>query len=292
VLLGLGCGSGGAKSNSPGAAGAAGNATGAAGAAGSATGSGGSAGSAAGGAAGSQPDGSAGAPGGSGTAGGAGTTAGAGMDGGAGTAPDSGPGDAADASDAVGDASSEAEAASPRLVTVAFSGQVVTVATMPLGLDSSARLAPVSGSFTYDLSLIDELPLDPNNGRYQANGTNTFTFTVLGHTVTGSGKARVDVQHLTPATFRFVDGPQGDGITRVMKLDGVDDPSLKLTIAITDNSGAMLTSKALPDPFPTVDIANKMSFNIAHTFALTDTGGTLSMQLATLGESGVDGGAD
>jgi hypothetical protein len=237
--------------------------------------------------------GAGGSAGAGGAGGSAGTTGGTGADGGAGAAPDAGPGDA-DASDVGGtdsDSSFEAEPG-PSLVTVAFTGQVETVAMMPLGLDSSARLAAVSGSFTYDLSLGDNLPLDPNNGRYQGNGTNTFTFTVLGHTVTGSGKARIDTQNLSSDTFRFVDGPQGDGVTRVMKLDGVASPTLALTIAITDTSGKMLTSDALPNPFPMVDIANKVNFDIAHTFSLSDSGGTLLMQLATLAEPSADGGTD
>ena len=83
-------------------------------------------------------------------------------------------------------------------------------------------------------------------------------------------------------TFRFLDGPQADTIVRTMKLDGADAPTLKLFIAITDGAGAMLTSDGLPDPFPTVDIANKNNFNISHTFSLQDSGGTLLMQLDSL----------
>jgi len=37
-----------------------------------------------------------------------------------------------------------------------------------------------------------------------------------------------------------------------------------------------LTSDALPDPFPTIDITAK-----PHTFSLMDAGGTLLMQLTT-----------
>ena len=176
-----------------------------------------------------------------------------------------------------------AEAPAPKLVTVAFTGAVETVAGTPLGFDSTARLAAVSGSFTYDLRLLDDEPTDPLRGKYQRAGTTAFTMTVKGHTITGSGKAIVETENLDPDTFRFLDGPQGDAVVRTMQVDGVAAPALVLFIAITDSSGAMLTSDALPDPFPMINIADRDGgFNISHTFSLTDGGGTLLMQLATL----------
>ena len=80
--------------------------------------------------------------------------------------------------------------AGPMLVTLQFSGTVQTVAGTPLGLDSSARLAPVTGQFAYDLRIVDASPSDPQRGRYLHNGSSIFTFTVAGHTVTGSGLAK------------------------------------------------------------------------------------------------------
>jgi hypothetical protein len=176
----------------------------------------------------------------------------------------------------------DVEAAPPKLVTVAFSGQVITVAGNPLGFDSTVRLEAVSGSFTYDLRLADDLPNDPKRGKFWRGGTTAFTFTVKGHTVTGSGLSIVQTEDLNPDTFRFLDGDQNDTVTRIMKLDGADAPKLKLFLAITDDTGAMLTSDALPDPFPMVDIANDGGFTIAHTFSLMDDGGTMLMKLATL----------
>jgi hypothetical protein len=185
-----------------------------------------------------------------------------------------------------GDATADgdaAEAPAPKLVTVAFTGAVETVAGTPLGFDSTARLAAVSGSFTYDLRLLDDEPTDPLRGKYQRAGTTAFTMTVKGHTITGSGKAIVETENLDPDTFRFLDGPQGDTVVRTMQVDAVDAPALVLSIAITDTSGAMLTSDALPDPFPTINIADADGgFNISHTFSLKDGGGTLLMQLTTL----------
>jgi hypothetical protein len=162
-------------------------------------------------------------------------------------------------------------------VKVGFSGQVVTVASAPLGFDSTVRLEAVSGSFTYDLRMVDQLPADPKRGRYEGFTITAFTFTVKGHTITGSGNAQVQTEDLDPDTFRFLDGPLGDNVPRVMKFDGADAPTLKLGIAITDSSGAMLSSEALPHPFPTLDITTK-----PHTFSLQDGGGTLLMQLDAL----------
>jgi hypothetical protein len=189
---------------------------------------------------------------------------------------------AADVADAVSDAADGAEAAGPRLVTVAFTGKVVTVAGTPLGFDGTVRLEAVSGTFTYDLRLLDDQPSDPKRGKYQRAGTTAFSFTLKGHTVTGSGKAIVQTENLDPDTFRFLDGPQGDTVVRTMLFDGAAAPLLKLGIAITDGDGVMLASDALPDPFPTLDIANKVSFKVTHTFSLMDGNGTLLMQLDTL----------
>jgi hypothetical protein len=181
---------------------------------------------------------------------------------------------------------SEVEAAAPRLVTVAYTGTVETVAGTPLGFDSTVRTEPVSGSFTYDLRLVDDLPSDPKRGNWQRGGTTAFTFTVKGHTVTGSGVALLQTQDLNPDTFRFLDGPQPlDAVTRIMKLDGVAAPDIVLFLSITDTTGAMLASDALPDPFPMLNIANKDGgFEISHTFSIKDKNGTLLMQLSTLAQ--------
>jgi hypothetical protein len=198
--------------------------------------------------------------------------------------------DAADAGagDTMADAGADVEAPAPRRVTVAYTGQVVTVAPapdggMPLGFDTSVRTSAVSGSFSYDPGMADDLPNDPKNGKYQRGGVTAFSFTLQGHVVTGSGRSLLETQDMSSDTFRFRDGPQGDAVVRTMKLDGADRASLVLFLAISDSSGAMLTSDVLPDPFPTVNIANKDGgFNIAHTFSLADSGGTLLMQLDTL----------
>jgi hypothetical protein len=105
-----------------------------------------------------------------------------------------------------------------------------------------------------------------------------FTFNVDGHKVTGSGKGILQTENLTSSdTFRYFDGPQGDAKVRTMKLDEVDRPNLKLLIAIVDSTAMMLTSDALPAPFPTLDVTKT-----PHTFSLSDEGGTLLMQLDTL----------
>jgi len=201
-------------------------------------------------------------------------------------APDAPAGDVAAedaAPDGALDASLEAGSdapvdAGPLLVTLQFTGTVQTVAGTPLGLDSSVRLASVSGLFAYDLRVGDNNPLDPTRGKYLHNGTSQFAFTVSNHTVTGSGLAITEVENLNPDTFRFLDGQQNDGVTRIMKLDGAGDPALALSIAITDTTGAALTSDAQPDPFPFTNITA-----YPHTFSIQDgTTGTLLMQLDSI----------
>jgi len=163
----------------------------------------------------------------------------------------------------------------PLFIHVDFTGEVVTVASMPLGFDSSVRLARVSGSFAYDLRVGDGQG-DMTRGRYQHGGSSQFTVTVSGHTVAGSGLAFTEIENLDPDTFRFRDGPQNDPITRVMTFDGNASPTLKLTIAISDGN-TLFSSDVQPNPFPAIDIANT-----PHTFSLQDAGGTLLMQLDTL----------
>jgi hypothetical protein len=226
-----------------------------------------------------------------GDTGGAAGAGGAGAD--AGDAPAAEAGDAptaevSDAHHAAADVVTDAgpEAPAPRIVTVAFTGKVITVAGTPLGFDGTVRTQPVTGSFSYDANLGDSLPGEPLRGKYlgNGNGTTAFTFMVMGHSVKGSGKAILETENMSSDTFRFLDGPQiGDPLVRTMQFDGADAPMLTLFLAITDDTGAMLTSDALPDPFPMVNIANKDGgFDISHTFSLADAGGMLLMQLDTL----------
>jgi hypothetical protein len=203
---------------------------------------------------------------------------------GPGDAPaDAGAADApADAPDATADARDAADAAPevwvPMLVTVDYTGTVATVAGTPLGLDSTIRTAPVSGSFSYDLRSGDS-DTTASRGTFACAGGCPFTFTVGTHTVTGSGMPVVQTENnLPPDTFRYNDGGNlHDGITRIMKLDGTDDATLALGLSITDSTGALLASDALPNPFPTVDLTK-----VNVTFSISDSGGTLLMQLDTL----------
>jgi hypothetical protein len=165
----------------------------------------------------------------------------------------------------------------PVLVTLQFTGTVATVAGTPLGLDASARTTAVSGTLAYDLRTPDARPADPRRGRYEHGGASRFTFTVMGRSVDGSGLAIVQTEDLDPDTFRFIDGPQNDGVVRIMKLNGTAAPALELWIAITDGAGGLLASDALPNPFPSMNIGST-----PHTFSLKDAGGTLLVQLDSL----------
>jgi hypothetical protein len=189
-----------------------------------------------------------------------------------------------DATDAATDASDAGDTA-PRLVGFSFTGSVVTVARsdggmgLPLGFDGTVRTEGITGSLSYDPSLFDTY-VPANRGVYQAVAPqSTFNLTVKGKTVTGSMRAKLEVEDgTTTDTFRFRDGPQAvDNTVRVMKLDGVDAPKLSLFIAISGGDGTMFTSEKLPDPFPAIDIKK-----VPHTFSLEDEGGTLLLQLDTL----------
>ena len=189
--------------------------------------------------------------------------------------------DATTAGDAARDATggdAPADTAAPLLVTLDFTGEAVTISGTPLGFDSTVRMMRVSGTLAYDLRVGDSQPADPLRGRYLHTAANPsqFTFKIAERTITGSGFALVQTENLNPDTFRFVDGPQIGGITRILKVDGVNHPDLDLWIAIS-NDGTLLTSDAQPSPFPVINIATT-----AHTFYLMDDGGTLLMQLDTL----------
>jgi len=165
-----------------------------------------------------------------------------------------------------------------RLVRLRFTGKAVTVTGTSLGLAASTvqNMPAITGTLAYDLDVIDNEATDTTRGVFQHNGTSEFTFALLGHTVTGSGFAKVETT--AGDTFRFRDGPQTlDPVVRVMKLDGADAPMVSLIIAITGGP-SLLPSDALPDPFPAITIATT-----PHTFSLSDAGGTLLMQLDMLG---------
>lgn len=185
------------------------------------------------------------------------------VDGGRGDAAS--PLDAAPAADLAPDQAATPDAAPPITVIMQFTGKVVTVAGTPLGFDSSVREAAVSGTFGYHLGAIDETPIDPKRGTYRYGQGSVFTFKVMNRSVEGSGRAVIDVENFDPDTFRFRDGKMLDPLDRFMKVDGVVVPELRLTIAITDETGAMLTSDALPNPFPTLAFPKT-----SHTFALKD----------------------
>jgi hypothetical protein len=160
---------------------------------------------------------------------------------------------------------------------VSFQGTVVTVAQMPLGLDSSVRSTPVSGSFSYDPCAAQALPNDPQRGRYPAAGI-ALSLSVAGHALSGSGMAYVEVEDLNPDTFRFEDGVRPlDTTIRVMTFDGQAAPKVSASIAITDASGAAFSSNALPAAFPLLNIAS-----YPHTFSVSDPGGTLLLQLSSM----------
>jgi hypothetical protein len=164
-------------------------------------------------------------------------------------------------------------------VTVEYSAFIATVAGNPFGLDASARLAPVSGSFTYETSTPDTLPGDPLRGEYPHKAGGGFTAEFLGLVMTGSATPLVQVENFTTDVFRYVDGGSG----RVMSLGGVPNPNLGLFIAFVDSFGAAFSSDALPSTFPFAQPPlGGPPVTFPHTFTLTDGNGTLLLQLSSL----------
>lgn len=174
--------------------------------------------------------------------------------------------------------------AAAELVTVEYTAYIATVGGNPFGLDASARLAPVRGSFTYDTSTPDTLPADPQRGDYPHSAGGAFTAEFLGLVITGSPTPFVQIEDFTLGTFktdvfRYFDGGSG----RVMSLGGVPNPNVGLFIAFVDSSGNAFASDALPETFafgqPPL-AGPPVSF--PHTFSLSDSGGTLLLQLDSL----------
>ena len=193
-------------------------------------------------------------------------------------------GDAGRARDARG-AEQGPDGASPSCaaVTLAFTGTAVTISKTPLGFDDSLRGSAVTGTLAYRPCLADKSPDDPRRGVYEHQGGGAFSLSVGGKSVTGSESPVLHVEDYTGAdTFRWLDGPQladKDKTLRVMKLDGVRDPALKVTFAVTDGAGSALSGDRAPTNFPYPDLATK---KYPHTFSVVDGGGTLLLQLSSL----------
>lgn len=179
---------------------------------------------------------------------------------------------------AVGDAATPPPNCDP--VTVAFAGEVATVSGTPLGLDSSVRTSPVSGSFSYRPCILDSRPESPDRGEYDhAVGAGAFDLGVASLAITGSGSPVVKVENLDPDTFRYLDGPQlldEDKTLRRMFVDGKPNDQLKVSFSITDSTGQAFSSDALPKVFPLTDTSKP------HTFSVKDDNGTLLLQLSSL----------
>ena len=161
-------------------------------------------------------------------------------------------------------------------ITLYFDGEIATVSGNPLGLDDSARLETVTGSMSYLPCLNDERPDEPDRGEYRHPYDGDLELLTAGITVTGSGRAIVTTENFDPDTFRWEDGDLiGETEQRTMQINGTDAADLQVSFAITDSSGAALTSDAAPNPF-------SFDPSMPHTFSVKDIGGTLLLQLDSL----------
>lgn len=178
--------------------------------------------------------------------------------------------------DAVGDTDTD-HVTDP--VTVGFVGTVATVAGTPFGFGDEVRTTKVSGSFTYDRGVPDELWVDPLRSEFDHQGWDApFLIFVGGKTVTGSGMPVVTIE-LFSNTFRWVDGPQllDESEFRVGAVDGVDDPDIQLSLAVVAEDGTVpFVDDSLPADFPFIGIDLT---DTPITFSVEDAGGTLLMQV-------------
>jgi hypothetical protein len=169
-------------------------------------------------------------------------------------------------------------------VTVQYTATVVTVSGTPFGFNSSIRLAPISGFFTYNRGNVDTLPADTARGNYPHTPAfpGAFSAILQGTTFTGSATPFAQVENFAGAdTFRFEDGPSNNA--GIMSVNGTPNAVAALFMALTDGSGNAFANDSLPAlfPFARPPLANPAP-TFPHTFSLSDSGGTLLMQFNTL----------
>lgn len=163
-------------------------------------------------------------------------------------------------------------------VTVTFQGTIQTVSGTPFGLTSAVQTQPVSGSFTYESATADT-DVSATRGLYSHAGGGAFLVNVPGKGIAGSAIPRVVIENFNPDTFRFVDGlPNGQG---PMSVNSFPDTSIGLQLAITDNSGAVFNSDALPVSFP-FTYTGGGTYPYPHTFMLNDATGTMLIQFTNV----------
>jgi len=175
----------------------------------------------------------------------------------------------------------------PELVTIGFSGEVVTVSGTPFVWTSAIRTAKVTGSFTYDRNAVRKDKVLTDSRTVFALGANgRFSLALGGHELSSSSGPFVEI---TGNTFRFIDGTESKNLLdpgeplRLMRFDGVDTPAAGLwTSFVADH--AIGTDLPAGNSFWFLDLAAK---NYPHTFSITDgafpqTRGTLLIQLDEL----------
>lgn len=183
-----------------------------------------------------------------------------------------------DDTDTVGDTDTDIDPPSDP-VGVGFVGTVATVSGTPFGLGDEVRTTTVTGLFTYDLGVPDDLWTDPLNSKFDHQGWDSpFLIFVGGKSITGSRMPVVTIE-LFSHTFRWVDGPQllDESEFRTCFVDGVPDPEIQLHLAVVPDDGFVpFLDDSLPADFPYIGIDLSET---SITFSVGDAGGTLLMQL-------------
>lgn len=142
----------------------------------------------------------------------------------------------------------------------------------------------VTGSFLFDTSVVDS-NTNVNRGWYQHAGTGGFTANFqalnsgnpIGVSITGSGSPEVQVEYFPTLndTWRYWDGLPDHG---TMLVNGVPNGDVDLNFAMSQ--AVFFASDANVNPWP-LAIFPAGTSGTSHTFALSDSNGTILLQISS-----------
>ncbi len=171
---------------------------------------------------------------------------------------------------------------SAAVVTIGYTATIATVSGSPFGYTADqARTQPVTGHFSYNTNTSDTNTGDPGRGYYPHTSGGDFVAMFLGTVVTGSATPHVRIENLSSDTFRFSDGLLGSPAPGgIMAVNGTPDGTVRVGMAFTASNAFISDALPLDFPFANPPLANPVAFS--HTFSITDSGGSLLLQLSTL----------
>ncbi len=157
------------------------------------------------------------------------------------------------------------------IVYIDFTGEVVTVASAPLGRDD-LREQPVTGFLGYNPCIGDRDEAD-DRGSYRHAGSSEFQVQIDDLLIEGSGQATVAIV-VPGSTWRFEDG-EGSELPRSMSVNGNELGSLELWISTGPADSEAFTDDSIPEP-------DWLDAEAPHTFSISEAGGTILIQWDTL----------